>query len=130
MGADACLGQPDGIAYILHRIELQRIHTHMLTYHLDHAEIFRGVRLLISTQFLGSKVGGGDALQLFDDTTGDKFTVGLARTEVKERTAMHQRRATDTYMNLLGTIIVEHLHVVSQLGTAHDRVVAEHHFLP
>ena len=129
MCADALLGHADGLADIFHGVEFQGIHTHVLANHLDHAVVFGCIGGLVGAEFLWSESVGGDALQLFDDAAGDELTVGLGLGEVEEGAAVDQRGAGDADVDLLGAVVVEHLHVVAQLGAADDGVVAEDHLL-
>ena len=69
------------------------------------------------------------ALEIADDTTCDQFQITLRRGEADKRTPIDQRRTRDTAMHLLGTIVEEGLHIIPQLRTAHNGVVADHNTL-
>ena len=74
--------------------------------------IFFQIRILITFQIL-------------DDTTGNQLQVGLATAETEERTTIDKRRAGYAHVHLLSSVVEEHLHIVLQLGTAYNGIVAE-----
>ena len=59
------------------------------------------------------------------DAAGDQLHVAFRRSEANERAAVDERGAGNADMHFFRSVIVEHFHVVAQLGAAHDGVVAK-----
>ena len=65
-------------------------------------------------------------LQIQDGAAGNELQRPLGCGEVEIRAGMYQRRAADADVHLPRPVSAEYLHVVPELGAAHDGVVAEH----
>ena len=124
VGADPTLRKTDTLNQILQFGELQCGESQALGNLCHHTLIFRRIGLCILLEILLVV-----ALEILDDTTGNQLHITLGRGEADERTAIDQRRTRDAAVNLLGTILEKGSHVILQLGTTYDGVVAEHHAL-
>ena len=121
VGADLAFGHANGLDKILEFGKLQRGQSQTTGYLLHHLLIFRRVGSGIAFQMLLVVA----TLEITDDTTGDQFQIALRRGETDKRTTVDQRRTRDTTMHLFGTIVEEGLHIIPQLRTTHDGVVAK-----
>ena len=62
---------------------------------------------------------------LLDEPAADELQRGAGLGEVDELAGIHQGRAADAHVHLLGPVLVEVADVVAQLGAADYGVVAE-----
>ena len=129
VGADGLLGKTDSLANILDGIELESIDTNVLTDYLNHVGILLAFGILIKGELFFRQLGSWGALEFLDDAAGDELPVSLRLTEVEESASVDQWRTGDTDVHFLGTVVIEHLHIVAQLGTTDNGVVAEDHLL-
>ena len=120
MGADFALGQADGLYKCIHPVEFKGSEAEHISDALHHAAMLGGIGVSIFFQILILIT-----FQILDDTTGHQLQVGLATAETEERATIDKRRTGYAHVYLLGSIVEKHLHIVLQLGTAYNGVVAE-----
>lgn len=125
VGANLFFWQADGFADSAERIEFQGVHSRLFPYQFHHVGIFFSG--LVS---VGLDVADGASLELLNAAARDEFEVVFRGREVEERASVYEWRTTDPDMHFFASAVVEHLHVVAQLRTPDDGVVAKDHFFP
>ena len=120
MRADFTLGQSDGFDERLYGVELQRGQIEAFAYLFHHGTILRRVGSGIAV-----KLGTGVTFDVLYHFACDEFHIALRRGKVDVATAIYQWRTGYAHVYLSSSIVIEYLHIVAQLGTAYDGVVAE-----
>ena len=108
MGTDLAFGQPDSLDHSLYGTELKRCKPELLTDFLYHGLILWRAGSSVFIQILI-----GIALQVFNDATGYQLHIALGCGEIDKLTRIYERRATYSYVYLLGTTVKQILHIVA-----------------
>ena len=67
------------------------------------------------------------SFELLNDAAGYQFKLRLRSREIDKTARINQRRTANAHVHFLGSATEKIAHIVAQLGTSHDGVVAENH---
>ena len=125
MSADFALRQPDSLDQHFHRIEFQGSQPETFLYDIDHPVVFRSTHSGILVQIFAVI-----AFQFLYYAACDKLHCTLGRSKADKFTRVDQRRTSYADVHLFRSVIIKDLHIVAQLGAAHNRIITESRRLP